>query len=205
MLASLKHILTGYKVSLTQGRYTWCHNQVLESLVSTMEIATSSLPPAPCNLLQTTTFIREGAKVTRSDSTSPEQGQLHLACDWKMIVDVGRQLLFPPEIATATLRPNLVLWSPSLKKVFIIELTVPCEGSVDKAYEQRHLRYAELAAQAQHCGWNIEVCPVEVGCRGFVATSTTILVRYLGIRGQSHSTVWGVPGTLNSLLSPSKA
>ena len=76
-----------------------------------------------------------------------------------------------------------LLWSPSLRKVFIIELTVPWEDSVDEAYERKHLRYAELAAEAQHRGWNTEVRPVEVGCRGFVATSTTRLLRDLGIKG----------------------
>ena len=32
--ATLKHILTGCKTSLTQGRYTWRHNQVLKSLAA---------------------------------------------------------------------------------------------------------------------------------------------------------------------------
>ncbi len=50
-----------------------------------------------------------------------------------MMVGIGWQLVFPPEIATTTLRPVLVLWCPSLKKVFIIKLTVPWEDSVDEA------------------------------------------------------------------------
>lgn len=103
-----------------------------------------------------------------------------------MLADIGRQLVFPPEIATTTLRPDMVLWSRSLKKVFIIELTVPLEDSVDEAYERKHLRYADLASEARHHGWNTEVRPVEVGCRGFVATSTTRLLRDLGIKGQSQ-------------------
>ena len=100
--------------------------------------------------------------------------------------DIGRQLVFPPEIATTTLRPDLVLWSPSLKKVYIIELTVPWEDAVDEAYERKHLRYADLAAEAQHRGWNAEVRPVEVGCRGFVARSTTRLFADLGVRGKNQ-------------------
>lgn len=35
---------------------------------------------------------------------------------------------------------------------------------MDEAYERKHLRYAELVAEAKHCGWNTEVRPVEVGC-----------------------------------------
>lgn len=184
---SLKHILTGCRASLTQGRYTWRHNQVLKILAANLEnkrTASNSLPPSAPNPLQIN-FVRMGVKVTRCRPTSLEHGQLRGACDWKMLVDVGRRLVFPPEIAITTLRPDIVLWSPSLKKVFIIELTVPWEDSVDEAYERKQLRYAELAAEAQDRGWKTEVRPVEVGCRGFVAVSTTRLLGDLGIRGQS--------------------
>ena len=37
--ATLRHILSGCKVSLSQGRYTWRHNQVLRSLVAGIEDA----------------------------------------------------------------------------------------------------------------------------------------------------------------------
>lgn len=40
----------------------------------------------------------------------------------------------------------MVLWSPSLKKVFAIKLKVPQEDSVDEAYEQKYL--IELAAES---------------------------------------------------------
>ena len=80
----------------------------------------------------------------------------------------------------------MVLWSSSLKKVYIIKLTIPWEDSVEEAYEQKHLRYAELSAEAKQRGWRTEVCQVEIGCRGFVATSTIKLLRDLGIRGHSQ-------------------
>jgi hypothetical protein len=189
MPANLRHILTGCKTSLAQGRYTWRHNQVLKNLASALEdkrAATNSLPPTAASHSLRTNFVREGAKPPKSGSTPLERDQLRLARDWKMLADIGRQLVFPPEIATTTLRPDMVLWSRSLNKVFIIELTVPWENSVDEAYERKHLRYADLAAEARHHGWNTEVRPVEVGCRGFVATSTTRLLRDLGIKGQSQ-------------------
>lgn len=47
------------------------------------------------------------------------------------------------EIATTALRPDLVLCSPSQKKLDIVELTTPWEDSVDEAYERKRLRYAE--------------------------------------------------------------
>ena len=77
-----------------------------------------------------------------------------------MLVDLDTKLCFPAEIASTNLRPDLVLWSASLKLVYIITLTVPWEGAVGEAYEQKELRYAELAADAQQQGWKAKVCPV---------------------------------------------
>ena len=103
-----------------------------------------------------------------------------------MLVDLNTQLCFPPEIASTNLRPDLVLWSAALKLVYIVELTVPWEGAVEEAYERKKLRYAELAADAHQNGWKARVCPVEVGCRGFIATSTSRLLREMGVRGKAH-------------------
>ncbi|KAL6468443.1 hypothetical protein MHYP_G00241200 [Metynnis hypsauchen] len=128
--ASLRHILTGCKTSLTQGRYTWRHNQVLKILASTLEGKRSSINSQPLSTYKTsweTAFVREGATAARSNSKPSERSQLCPARDWKMLADVGKQLVFPSEIATTTLRPDLVLWSPSLRKVYMVELTVPWE------------------------------------------------------------------------------
>ncbi|KAJ8392684.1 hypothetical protein AAFF_G00073580 [Aldrovandia affinis] len=61
--ATLRHIMTGCKTSLTQGHYTWRHNQVLKNLASALEnkrSAINALPPRANNPMKTTTFIREG-------------------------------------------------------------------------------------------------------------------------------------------------
>ncbi|KAL6462976.1 hypothetical protein MHYP_G00293980 [Metynnis hypsauchen] len=61
--AGLKHILVGCKTSLSQGRYTWRHNQVLRCLASAIEekrTATNAAPPNVYPEVQTpTAFIRE--------------------------------------------------------------------------------------------------------------------------------------------------
>ncbi|KAG7490126.1 hypothetical protein JOB18_028456 [Solea senegalensis] len=108
-----------------------------------------------------------------------------MARDWKMLVDIGQQIVFPSEIAVTTLRSDLVLWSPSIKSVNIIELTVPWESSTEEANERKKLRYTELAADAQQRGWNAKVYPVEVGCTGFMAFSTIRLLKDHGIQGQA--------------------
>lgn len=57
-----------------------------------------------------------------------------------------------------------------------MNLLYPGRAQIYEVYEWKQLCYAELAAEAQHHGWSTEVCPVEVGCRGFVAASTTRLL-----------------------------
>ena len=49
----------------------------------------------------------------------------------------------------------------------------------------KKLKYADIAAEAEQRGWRAQVLPVEVGCRGFVATSTTKLLKQMGVRGQA--------------------
>ena len=46
------------------------------------------------------------------------------AKDWQLEVDIGKKMQFP-DIVPTNLRPDMVLWSTSSKKVVIIELTVP--------------------------------------------------------------------------------
>ncbi|TWW62702.1 hypothetical protein D4764_04G0013490 [Takifugu flavidus] len=103
-----------------------------------------------------------------------------------MRVDLSQRLIFPSEVAVTNLRPDLVLWSKSCRRVFIVELTVPWEEAIGEAYERKRLHYANLAAEAEGRGWSVKVWPVEVGCRGFVSRTTTKLLKEMGIRGQAQ-------------------
>ncbi len=187
--ATLKHILVGCKTSLMQGRYTWRHNQVLKCLAATLEskrVTVNAMPlEAQTTCRQPTSFIREGEKHSINRSP-PDSCPLNAARDWEMRVDINQRLTFPPEIAATNLRPDLVLWSKSCRHVFIVETDSPVGGSYREAFERKRLRYADLAAEAEDRGWKVNVHPVEVGCRGFVASSTTRLLKEVGIRGQAQ-------------------
>ncbi|KAK0140713.1 hypothetical protein N1851_022295 [Merluccius polli] len=137
--ASLKHILVGCKTSLTQGLYTWRHNQVLKSLAAVLEsqrTSVNALPP-PSSRWQATSFVREGEGQANLTSVGPDAGQLGGARDWKLLADLGQKLCFPAEIVSTNLRPDLAMWSASSQLVYIIELTVPWESSVEEAYERK--------------------------------------------------------------------
>lgn len=75
-------------------------------------------------------------------------GQLGGPQDWTLFTDLNQRLCFPLEIVTTNLRQDLVLWSFSLQKVYIIELTVPWEDEVEEAYKRKSLKYAELNIMA---------------------------------------------------------
>jgi len=46
-----------------------------------------------------------------------------------MLADLEQRLIFPPEIATTNLRPDVVLWSGSACIVQLTELTGPWEDA----------------------------------------------------------------------------
>jgi len=118
---------------------------------------TNKLPPVVAkHYTQKIKFLHPGEKPPRKGVTTNScSGQLEAARDWKMLADLGQRLIFPPEIATTNLRPDIVLWSRSARIVQLIELIVPWEDAVDEANERKKLRYAHLATGAEQRGWRV--------------------------------------------------
>lgn len=77
------------------------------------------------------------------------------------------------------------LWSDILQIVCFIKLTVPWEDATEEGNVRKWVQYPEMANDAYQQGWKASVLPVEVGCRGFVATSTVKLLKDLGIHGHT--------------------
>lgn len=176
-VATLRHILSGCKVSLTEGRYTWCHNQVLKCLAAGIESRRQQVNAGGSHK-KGIQFVREGEKGKGvAQSMSNTQG----AKDWQLQVDLGGRLVVPQEIVNTNLRPDIVYWLTCQQVVYFIELTVPWESSLEEAYERKKLKYEELRAEAEQRGWKARVCPVEVGWRGFVGRSVIALLGELGV------------------------
>ena len=131
-------------------------------------------------------FVKEGeAKPTTSASTA---SLVEVSRDWEMRVDLGKKLTFPEEVAHTTLRPDIVLWSKSAKRVILVELTVPWEERVDEAHELKKSKYEELAHTCRDRGWKTWIFPVEIGCRGFQSQSVWKMLGALGIKGRVRKT-----------------
>ena len=100
-----------------------------------------------------------------------------------MEVDFGKRLVFPDVVQT-TLRPDIVPWSKTGKKLIVIELTVPWETRCEEAYERKKAKYTELLDRCKEKGWRTWLFPVEVGVRGFCSQSVCRLMTAVGTSGR---------------------
>ena len=97
--------------------------------------------------------------------------------EWSVRADLGTSLTFPSHIAITTFRPDMVIWSDKLRKVLVIELTVPWEGNIEWAHERKLEKYDALREICEDRGWHCHLWAIEVGCRGFVAKSAFSFLR----------------------------
>jgi len=121
----------------------------------------------------------------KATKTRREPTILETACDWRIVVDLpGMHYNFPAHIAITGERPDLVLWSETLKLVVLIELTVPSECNVTDAYRRKSEKYGKpggLCDEIRNRGWKVELMPVEVGVLGYIAVSTQKALKRVGI------------------------
>ncbi|KAJ8381264.1 hypothetical protein SKAU_G00020420 [Synaphobranchus kaupii] len=124
------------KTALSQGRYRWRHDQVLRKLAEVLEGRRQESRGCPPPLEHHIHFVREGGG---RRSTKPRETPRLFSSDqeWNMRVDLGRQLQFPGEITTTSIRPDIVVWSTKAKAGLLIELTVPWEKGIEAAFERK--------------------------------------------------------------------
>ena len=104
--------------------------------------------------------------------------------EWQVICDLDERMIFPQHIALTNQRPDLIIWSDKLKKVILMELTVPWEENFELAQERKKDRYAELVRDCAARKWQCELFTVEVGCRGFIGRSTSKFLLRIGFTGR---------------------
>ena len=92
--------------------------------------------------------------------------------DYSMIADLGpnQNYLFPTDLATTDLRPDIVVFSQLRREVAILELTICCEQAYTSARERKTSAYLELATEVEQNRYNVELITLEFGSRGFVST-----------------------------------
>ena len=111
------------------------------------------------------------------------------ANDWQILVDFENQkLVFPSEIYSTPQRPDIIIWSKKLHKVYLVELTCPAEEGIEAAAIRKDARYSELASDINNNNdspWSAVIFTIEAGARGFVARSCHVFLRKLGFASAS--------------------
>lgn len=111
--ASLKHLLSGCTTSLTQGRYTCQHNQVIKQLASILEQRQTTTNTFSTNISMN--FPLYTFLINRPTFRISWQQKMQAFCmlleTWGWTWARRKKLVFPPDIVATTLRPDIVLRS----------------------------------------------------------------------------------------------
>jgi len=84
-------------------------------------------------------FVPAGKSVVTAKKTTCS-GLISGTNDWKLLVDLpGSNYVFPPEILATLERPDIVIWSAKLHKVYLIELTCPAEENIQTDQNCKYL------------------------------------------------------------------
>ena len=126
-------------------------------------------------------LVREGAARLpcqwRSVRPLLSDDVLRCARDWRFLFDVGTGYsIFPLEIAATRQRPDIVIFSQSLRVVILIELTVPLKDGKAAANTRKTDRYSALLATCENNGWHA----THFSCRSWVSRmGSALLTRVL--------------------------
>ena len=91
-------------------------------------------------------FVRAGFKPSATRRDKVFSGILSCANDWQCLVDYSEQhVIFPPSITATYQRPDIVIRSQMVKRVILIELTVPSEDNIADAAFRKKDQYSALA------------------------------------------------------------
>ena len=130
-------------------------------------------------------FLKEGEKPNKEDKGQKYvDSYLNSANDWKLEVDLDGRLKVPTEITTTNQRPDMMIISKQTKQVGFIELTVPNEDRIEVSGEMKKAKYESIAIDGRQKGWRVRIWAVEVGCRGFPASSMAGFMKDIGYRGK---------------------
>ena len=95
------------------------------------------------------------------------------------------QFTFP-----TTKRPDILLYSDSLKLVILSELTCPMEEGMEAARIRKIARYKSMTENIpKFSGYTAELFTVEVGARGFVRSQLRHWLRKIGLSNRSATSL----------------
>ena len=115
-----------------------------------------------CNTIK---FVKSRTKCSKTKIAF--KSILHLTSDWNLLADVKVDFFFFPfQLALTELCPDIFLFSKSLKRAVLLEMTCPCEKNMENWHSQELNKYTLLAKVIEKNGWTVELFAIEVGARG---------------------------------------
>lgn len=189
---TIRHILSSCDVARNQGRTSWRHDSVLNVLQPFLEewVAHVNALPQPKPKLRiaplSSNFIAEKAKLerARTKKKQPRASIMPAANDWELLIDYeNKEIVFPPDILPSDQRPDIIIWSHSLRTVILCELTCPGEESIRDAQSRKKIRYAELVKDCRSLkpSWTTHFYTIEACVRGMLAFTFRKFLSSLGL------------------------
>ena len=81
-------------------------------------------------------------------------------------------------------RPDITIFSNSLRKVILIELTCPCEENMESWHSTKINKNSALKTIIESKGWCVELFAVEVGGRGYCSRCVLCSFKKLGFNNK---------------------
>ncbi|CAG9565456.1 unnamed protein product [Danaus chrysippus] len=179
-VGTAKHLLVGCKVLLDSGQYSRRHDRVLEIIREAVSLSVARAQREITTNERSIGFVREGTRAIKSN-VKP-YSILKAASDWTIMMDTyEKQYKIPEDICASASRPDIFLYSRILKRVVMIELTVPWETNIPKDHATKVNKYYELTNELTRNRFVVDLYAVEVGARGITAKSLYNLLKDLGL------------------------
>ena len=114
-------LVTTVLTEIEQGRYTFAHDTLLLKVVEAVKnFYVNIKEEVPLSPKSSRKFVKKGAKL--SCWRSPLVCILHHASNWVILTDLHSNYYFTVHIAFSQLRPDITIFSNSLRKVILFEL-----------------------------------------------------------------------------------
>ena len=95
-VGTMNHIFSGCKIALSQGRYTWRHNKVLQEIAYWIDERRKQVNKEPYRKRKWIQFVKNGSK--SKPSTTAIESYLSTARDWKLETALESKLKVPANI-----------------------------------------------------------------------------------------------------------
>ena len=194
---SLSHILSrcnhGQFSALKSGRYTWRHDSVLLALFKGINMfkkrgAAKIKRGIKPEVKQTKFVSTEGNAFIGRSTFDPSVPLFEQSDDWELQFDLDfakegqyKNQPMPVHIVSSAKRPDALIFSNKLKKLVWIELTVPWEENVNKAYVRKKGKHNSLERDVKAAGWSVVPLCIEVTTRGYIHDSWGRMSKALGM------------------------